>query len=130
MKGDHHVQMPVSRSSFSTRSLEIAGPKLATPSPPYWGPPRARLCRRPQPRRYQDTRRCAEDHSQLSACSASWFFLSLFVHAPSRADLAYLASLIDAKKLEVVVDRVFPFAEARQALAYLATGPAEGKRSS
>jgi len=49
---------------------------------------------------------------------------------PSLADLAYLASLIDAKKLEVVVDRVFPFAEARQALAYLATGPAEGKRSS
>jgi NADPH:quinone reductase-like Zn-dependent oxidoreductase len=34
---------------------------------------------------------------------------------PSRADLAYLASLIDAKKLEVVVNRAFPFAEARQA---------------
>jgi NADPH:quinone reductase-like Zn-dependent oxidoreductase len=50
----------------------------------------------------------------------------LFMH-PSGADLAYLASLIDAKQLEVVVDRVFPFAEAREPLAYLETGRAKGK---
>jgi alcohol dehydrogenase len=50
----------------------------------------------------------------------------LFMH-PSGADLAYLASLIEAKKLEVVIDRVFPFAEAKQALAYLETGRAKGK---
>jgi alcohol dehydrogenase len=48
------------------------------------------------------------------------------MHA-SGADLAYLASLIDAKKLEVVIDRVFPFAEAKEAMAYLETGRAKGK---
>ena len=50
----------------------------------------------------------------------------LFMH-PSGADLAYLSSLIDAKKLEVVIDRVFPFAEAKEAMAYLETGRAKGK---
>jgi NADPH:quinone reductase-like Zn-dependent oxidoreductase len=50
----------------------------------------------------------------------------LFMH-PSGADLAYLASLIEAKKLEVVIDRVFPFAQAKEAMAYLETGHAKGK---
>jgi NADPH:quinone reductase-like Zn-dependent oxidoreductase len=46
---------------------------------------------------------------------------------PSGVDLAYLASLIEAKKLEVVIDRVFPFAEAKEAMAHLETGRAKGK---
>jgi NADPH:quinone reductase-like Zn-dependent oxidoreductase len=50
----------------------------------------------------------------------------LFMY-PSGADLAYLASLIDDKKLEVVIDRVFPLAEAKEAMAYLETGRAKGK---
>jgi NADPH:quinone reductase-like Zn-dependent oxidoreductase len=50
----------------------------------------------------------------------------LFMH-PSGRDLEYLASLIDAKKIEVVIDRVFPFAEAKEAMAYLETGRAKGK---
>ena len=50
----------------------------------------------------------------------------MFMH-PSGVDLEYLASLIDAKQLEVVVDRVYPFAEAREAMAYLETGQAKGK---
>ena len=50
----------------------------------------------------------------------------LFMH-PSGTDLDYLASLIDAGKLEVVIDRVFPFAEAKDAMAYLETGHAKGK---
>jgi NADPH:quinone reductase-like Zn-dependent oxidoreductase len=50
----------------------------------------------------------------------------LFMH-PSGADLAYLASLIEAKNLEVVIDRVFPFTEAKEAMAYLETGRAKGK---
>ena len=50
----------------------------------------------------------------------------LFMH-PSGAELAYLASLIEAKKLEIVIDRVFPFAEAKEAMAYLETGHAKGK---
>ena len=50
----------------------------------------------------------------------------LFMH-PSGADLATLASLIDAKKIEVVVERVFPFAEAKEAMGFLETGRAKGK---
>lgn len=50
----------------------------------------------------------------------------LFMH-PSGADLAHLAGLVDAGKLEVVIDRVFPFAEAKEAMAYLETGRAKGK---
>jgi alcohol dehydrogenase len=50
----------------------------------------------------------------------------LFMH-PSGADLAMLGSLIEAKKLEVVIDKVFPFEQAREAMAYLETGRAKGK---
>jgi NADPH:quinone reductase-like Zn-dependent oxidoreductase len=38
-----------------------------------------------------------------------------------------LAGLIQAKKLEVVISRVLPFAEAKEAVAYLETGRAKGK---
>jgi NADPH:quinone reductase-like Zn-dependent oxidoreductase len=47
--------------------------------------------------------------------------------SPNGAELAELAALIDEKKLEVVVDRVFPFAETREAFAYLEAGRAKGK---
>jgi NADPH:quinone reductase-like Zn-dependent oxidoreductase len=50
----------------------------------------------------------------------------LFMH-PSGSDLEKIAALIDTKKLEVIVDRVFPFAEAKEALAYLERGRAKGK---
>ena len=50
----------------------------------------------------------------------------MFMH-PSGVDLAYLASLIEAKKLEVVIDRVFPFGEVKEAMAYLEAGHAKGK---
>ena len=46
---------------------------------------------------------------------------------PSGKELEELASLVDAKKLEVVVDRVFPFAEIAEAFAYLEQGRAKGK---
>jgi alcohol dehydrogenase len=46
---------------------------------------------------------------------------------PSGGDLEELAARIDAGKLEVIVDRVFPLAEAKEALAYLKTGRAKGK---
>ena len=36
---------------------------------------------------------------------------------PSGADLAYLVSLIQAKQLKGVIDRVFPFAKAKGAIA-------------
>lgn len=50
----------------------------------------------------------------------------LFMH-PSGPDLAELGRLIDDGKLEPVIDRVFPFAEIREALAYLEAGRAKGK---
>jgi len=50
----------------------------------------------------------------------------LFMH-PSGSDLKEIAALIDAKKIEVVIDQIFPFAKAKEALAYLAGGRAKGK---
>jgi len=64
--------------------------------------------------------------TRLRAARRGVSYRYLFMH-PSGADLAYLASLIDAKKFEVVIDRVFAFAEAKEALAYLETGRAKGK---
>jgi NADPH:quinone reductase-like Zn-dependent oxidoreductase len=46
---------------------------------------------------------------------------------PSGKDLDVLTSLIEAKKLEVVVDRVYPFAKIAEAFAYLEKGHAKGK---
>lgn len=64
--------------------------------------------------------------TRLRAARRGSTYRYLFMH-PSGADLGYLASLIDAKKLEVVIDRVFPFAQAKEAMAYLETGRAKGK---
>lgn len=49
-----------------------------------------------------------------------------FMH-PSGHDLEEIAALIDAKKVEVVIDRTFPFAKIKDALAYLEKGRAKGK---
>jgi NADPH:quinone reductase-like Zn-dependent oxidoreductase len=46
---------------------------------------------------------------------------------PSGQDLETLAALVDATKLEVVVDRVFPFDKIAEAFAYLEKGHAKGK---
>jgi NADPH:quinone reductase-like Zn-dependent oxidoreductase len=64
--------------------------------------------------------------TRLRAARHGVSYRYLFMH-PSGADLAYLASLIEAKKLEVVIDRIFPFAEAKEAMTYLETGRAKGK---
>jgi NADPH:quinone reductase-like Zn-dependent oxidoreductase len=64
--------------------------------------------------------------TRLRAARNGASYRYLFMH-PSGTDLAYLASLIEARKLEVVIDRVFPFAEAREAMAYLEAGHAKGK---
>ncbi len=64
--------------------------------------------------------------TRLRAARHGGSYRYLFMH-PSGADLAYLASLIDARQLEVVIDRVFPFTEAKEAMAYLETGRAKGK---
>jgi NADPH:quinone reductase-like Zn-dependent oxidoreductase len=48
------------------------------------------------------------------------------MHA-SGTDLEAIAALIDAQMIEVIVDRIFPFAQAKEALAYLETGRAKGK---
>ena len=46
---------------------------------------------------------------------------------PSGTDLAYLGSLIDAPRIKVVIDSVFRFGEAMEAIAYLERGHAKGK---
>ncbi|WP_371879559.1 NADP-dependent oxidoreductase [Nannocystis punicea] len=50
----------------------------------------------------------------------------LFMH-PSGADLADLARRIDEGTLEVVIDRVVPFAQIGEAFAHLESGRAKGK---
>ena len=50
----------------------------------------------------------------------------LFMH-PSGAQLREIGALLDAGILRPVVDRVFPFAETAQALAYIERGRAKGK---
>ncbi len=46
---------------------------------------------------------------------------------PSGTDLAELATLIDQQRLEIVLDRIFPFAHIADAFAYLEQGHAKGK---
>ncbi|HWE60260.1 MAG TPA: NADP-dependent oxidoreductase [Chloroflexota bacterium] len=50
----------------------------------------------------------------------------LLMH-PSGTDLSELATLIDQRKLEIVIDRGFPFAQIADAFAYLEQGHAKGK---
>ncbi|WP_439567494.1 NADP-dependent oxidoreductase [Sphingopyxis sp.] len=50
----------------------------------------------------------------------------LFMH-PSGSELAELAQLIEDKRLEPVIDRIFPFSEIGEAIAYLESGRAKGK---
>lgn len=50
----------------------------------------------------------------------------LFMHA-SGEELGELASLVDAGKLEIIIDQRFPFAKIEEAFAYLESGRAKGK---
>jgi NADPH:quinone reductase-like Zn-dependent oxidoreductase len=50
----------------------------------------------------------------------------LFVH-PHGGQLAEIAELLREGKIRPVIDKVFPFDQAKEALAYLATGRAKGK---
>ena len=50
----------------------------------------------------------------------------LFMH-PSGSDLAELSRMIEQGQLKVIVDKVFPFAEVGEALAYVESGHAKGK---
>jgi NADPH:quinone reductase-like Zn-dependent oxidoreductase len=50
----------------------------------------------------------------------------LFVH-PDGRQLAEIGKLLEAGRIRPVIDRVFPFDQAKDALAYLETGRAKGK---
>lgn len=50
----------------------------------------------------------------------------LFVH-PDGGQLAEIGELLQAETIRPVIDKVFPFAEAKEALAYLEKGRAKGK---
>jgi NADPH:quinone reductase-like Zn-dependent oxidoreductase len=43
------------------------------------------------------------------------------------AELARIAELVDAGHIKPIIDRTFPFAEAKEALAYVEAGRATGK---
>lgn len=55
---------------------------------------------------------------------ASYSFL--FVH-PDGGQLTQIGEIIKAEHIRPVIDRVFPFAQTKEALAYLETGRAKGK---
>jgi NADPH:quinone reductase-like Zn-dependent oxidoreductase len=63
---------------------------------------------------------------RLRAWRARVTYRYLFMH-PSGSDLAYLAELIEQRKLRVIVDKTYPFANIPEALAYVETGRAKGK---
>ncbi|HRD75393.1 MAG TPA: NADP-dependent oxidoreductase [Hyphomicrobiaceae bacterium] len=50
----------------------------------------------------------------------------LFVH-PDGGQLAEIGALLDAGRIKPVIDRIFPFEQAKEALAYLEQGRAKGK---
>lgn len=61
---------------------------------------------------------------QAKKCDAKYSFL--FVH-PDGRQLAEIGELIDARRIRPVIDKVFPFDQAKEALAYLEKGRAKGK---
>jgi NADPH:quinone reductase-like Zn-dependent oxidoreductase len=61
---------------------------------------------------------------QAAQRSATYSFL--FVH-PDGEQLAEIGKLLTAGKITPVIDKVFPFEQAKDALAYLETGRAKGK---
>lgn len=50
----------------------------------------------------------------------------LFVH-PDGSQLSQIAEILEAGRIRAVIDRVFPFAQTKEALGYLAKGRAKGK---
>ena len=50
----------------------------------------------------------------------------LFVH-PDGGQLAQIAALIEGGHIRPVIDKVFPFEQSKEALAYLEQGRAKGK---
>jgi len=54
------------------------------------------------------------------------FYSFMFVR-PDGAQLAQIGQLLEQERVRPVIDRVFPFAEAKEALAYLERGRAKGK---
>lgn len=50
----------------------------------------------------------------------------LFVH-PDGGQLSQIAEILEAGRIRPVIDRVFPFAQTKEALDYLAKGRAKGK---
>jgi NADPH:quinone reductase-like Zn-dependent oxidoreductase len=46
---------------------------------------------------------------------------------PDGAQLAEIGKLLEAKRIRPVIDRVFPFDQAKEALEHLAQGHARGK---
>lgn len=61
---------------------------------------------------------------QAKKRAANYSFL--FVH-PDGRQLAEIGKLIEAKHILPVIDKVFPFDQTKEAMAYLETGRAKGK---
>ena len=62
-------------------------------------------------------------HQAKKVDAKYWF---LFVH-PDGQQLAEIGKIIDAGHISPVIDKIFPFDQTKQALAYLEEGRAKGK---
>lgn len=65
-----------------------------------------------------------QDHHRASKRGAAYSFV--FVH-PDGRQLAEIGELLKAGRIRPVIDRVFPFEQVKEALAYLEKGRARGK---
>jgi NADPH:quinone reductase-like Zn-dependent oxidoreductase len=61
---------------------------------------------------------------RATKCGAAYSFL--WVH-PDGSQLAEIGELLKAERVRPVIDKIFPFDQAKEALAYLEQGRAKGK---
>jgi NADPH:quinone reductase-like Zn-dependent oxidoreductase len=66
------------------------------------------------------------DAAFARARGMNFFMVFVFVH-PDGSQLAEIGELLKAERIRPVIDKVFPFEQTKEALAYLENGRAKGK---
>jgi NADPH:quinone reductase-like Zn-dependent oxidoreductase len=122
---DYDVVLGTVRGDVIAKSLEILKPKSSVVS--LIGPPDAAFARaRGMNVLMQFVFGLLSSKIIRHATKRSVEYSFLFAH-PDGRQLAEIGDLLEAGRIRPVIDRVFPFAQAKDALAYLETGRAKGK---
>ena len=122
---DYDAVLGTVRGDALEKSLRILKPKSTVVS--LIGPPDAAFARAPRHELLHGVRvRVAEpqDHSPREETRRRVF---IPVRASRRQQLAEIGELLEAGRIRPVIDKVFPFDQAKEALAYLEQGRAKGK---